>query len=216
MSHYVFITGLTPNRFYYYQKIWSIFKNSQIWRHSAASTFISQVIWYLTDAGIKTHVFVISSYCDNWISLTHKTINTLWTDNNTISAGIKHFTYFFKWIFINSLPLWAGFQDTSPHSDQMSKFKIRRVIQYRDWCGYGVLPLNISPSPQWSPVVTSVINVHAMWGQVTGHCDQAIVLGNYKRIYSSPALMDYNSYKNWKYIEWCGPRVEEVRSVKVK
>ena len=66
------------------------------------------------------------------------------------------------------------------------------------------------------PVVTSVINVHAMWGQVTGHCDQAIVPGNYKRIYSSPALMDYNSYKNWKYIEWSGPRVEEVRSVKVK
>ena len=92
----------------------------------------------------------------------------------------------------------------------MSKFKIRRVIQYWDWCGYGVLPLNISPSSSGHKCDKCACDVGP------GHCDQAIVPGNYKRIYSSPALTDYNSYKNWKYIEWCGPRVEEVRSVKVK
>ena len=53
-------------------------------------------------------------------------------------------------------------------------------------------------------------------GQVTGHCDQGIVPGNYKRIYSSLAHMDYNSYKNWKYIEQFGPINEEAGSVKVK
>lgn len=66
-------------------------------------------------------------------------------------------------------------------------------------------------------MVTGVINVHAMCGQVTaGHCDQGIVAGNYKRIYSSLAHMDYNSYKNWKYIEQFGPINEEAGSVKVK
>ena len=42
----------------------------------SAPSFIGVLIRYLTDAGIKTHVFVMSSHWDNWISLTDKTINT--------------------------------------------------------------------------------------------------------------------------------------------
>ena len=102
----------------------------------------------------------------------------------------------------------------------MPKFKITLdspisvtgdVIQYWEWCGHGVLPLNISPqSPRGHRCDKCACDV---W---PGHCDQAIVAGNYKRIYSSLAHMDYNSYKNWKYIEQFGPINEEAGSVKVK
>ena len=76
----------------------------------------------------------------------------------------------------------------------------------------GLWPHIGAPGPPWSPCDKCACDVSTL-----GHCDQASVRGNYTRIYSSPAhSTDYNSCKNEKYIEWCGPAVKEAGSVKLK